>query len=121
MHVPRPSCCLCVLVGGEDVDGIGIDGEMRRAVSKAVERLQSILEGGYFGRLCHAQPSHEAVRRAGVGIGETLVNAVQSLVYKGVVANGRSSMAWPSLLATDAAPPRSAASTEFVSAVSIAS
>ena len=89
-HVSRPSSCLCVLASGEDVDGIGIDGETCRAVSKAVERIQSILEGGDFGRLRRTQPGHEAVRCVGVGIGEALSNEAQSFAYKGIVTHGRS-------------------------------
>ena len=69
-RVPRPSFCLCAFFSGEDVDGIGIDSETCWAVSKAVERLQSILEGGDFGRFRRTQPGHKALRGAGIGIGE---------------------------------------------------
>ena len=69
-RVPRPSFCLCAFFSGEDVDGIGIDSETCWAVSKAVERLQSILEGGDFGRFRRTQPGHKALRGAGIGFGE---------------------------------------------------
>lgn len=69
-RVSRPSSCLCAFFSGEDVDGIGIDSETCWAVSKAVERLQSILEGSDFGRFRRTQPGHKALRGAGVGIGE---------------------------------------------------
>ena len=69
-RVSRPSFCLCAFFSGEDVDGIGIDSETCWAVSKAVERLQNILEGSDFGRFSRMQPGHKALRGAGVGIGE---------------------------------------------------
>ena len=67
---PAPLLVYASSSAGEDVDGIGIDSETCWAVSKAVERLQGILEGGDTGRLRRTQSGHKALRGAGVGIGE---------------------------------------------------